>query len=175
MNIIPYVSNLMIPLIILIIILWAVKEKKEIFDLFIQGAKEGLNITINLFPTMIGIFFAIGLLRESGLIEYITKIIDPITRMIKFPSEIVPLALIRPISGSGAIVVATDIMKNNGVDSYIGKVASVVMGATETTLYTIAVYTSGLKTKKSKDILIAALTADIIGILCSVVFCRILS
>ena len=86
-----------------------------------------------------------------------------------------PLALLRPISGSGSIAIATDIMKNCGVDSLIGNIASTIMGSTETTLYTIAIYTSCIKVKKTRFILVAALTADIVGILVSVVICRFLS
>lgn len=172
---ISYISLVAMPLIILVIIIFAVKEKKDTFDLFIEGAKEGAEITLKIFPTLIGIFFSIGLLRNSGIMELIIKILNPITTLINFPSEIIPLALIRPISGSGAIGIATDIMKNSGVDSYIGKVASVIMGSTETTVYTIAVYTAGLKVKIDKEVLIAALFADAVGIVCSVIFCRILS
>lgn len=175
MEFIKYISNLTVPFIIVIIIIWGIKEKKKVFDLFIEGAKEGLEVTLNLFPTLIGIFLAVGLLRESGFVEFIIKIITPITTIIKIPSEIMPLALIRPISGSAAIGVATDIMKNYGVDTYIGDVASVIMGSTETTFYILAVYLSCVKIKNNRGILIAALTADIIGIISSVVFCRILS
>ena len=162
MNAITQVSNFVIPIIILIIIIWGIIEKKPIFDLFLEGAKEGLEITIKLFPTLIGLFFAIGLLRSSGIVGSLTAILSPIVKLINIPSEIMPLALIRPISGSAAIAVATDIMKQNGVDSFIGCVASVIMGSTETTLYTIAVYTSCVRIKKNRGILAASLTADII-------------
>lgn len=175
MNIINYISNLAMPIIIVIIVVWGIIEKKPIFDLFLQGAKEGLEVTLKIFPTLIGIFFAIGLLRSSGVIDLCTKVIMPITTIFKIPSEIMPLAIIRPISGSASIGVATDIMKNFGVDSYIGHVASVIMGSTETTLYTIAVYTSCVKIKKNRGILAASLTADLIGILSAVIICRILS
>lgn len=175
MNIINYLSNLATPLVILIIILWGIKEKKPVFDLFLEGAKEGLEITIKIFPTLIGIFFAIGLLRSSGVISLCTNIINPIAKIFSIPSEIIPLAILRPISGSASIGIATDIMKQFGVDSFIGNLASVIMGSTETTLYTIAVYTSYVKIRKSRGVLIAALTADIVGILAAATFCRILS
>ena len=104
----------------------------------------------------------------------ILKIISPVLNFIKFPSEIVPLALLRPISGSASMAVATDIIKQNGVDSFVGLVASVIMGSTETTLYTIAVYTSSVKIKNSRGIIDAALAADITGILVSILICKIL-
>ena len=95
--------------------------------------------------------------------------------LIKFPGEVIPLALLRPISGSSSMAVATDIIKENGVDSFIGILASVIMGSTETTLYTIAVYTSSVKIKKTRGILIACLAADITGIIVSLLVCRFLS
>lgn len=162
MNIITQISTFVMPVIIGIIIIWGIIEKKAVFDLFLEGAKEGLEITIKLFPTLIGLFFAIGLLRNSGIIKYCTSLISPIMAYINIPSEIMPLAILRPISGSAAIAVATDIMKEFGVDSFIGNVSSVIMGSTETTLYTIAVYTSCVRIKKNRGILAASLTADII-------------
>ena len=142
--------------------------------MFLKGAKEGLEVTLKIFPTLIGIFFAIGLLRSSGFLDFCSILIGPITGMLKIPSEIIPLALVRPISGSASIGVATDIMKKCGVDSYIGSVASVIMGSTETTLYTIAVYTSCVKIKKNRGVLIASLTADFIGILSSIIICKMM-
>lgn len=169
------ISDYIIPFIVGIIMIYGIKDNIKIFDLFIEGAKDGIKVSLRLFPTLIGIFFSIGMLRNSGIIELVTNITSPILNIFKIPTELVPLALIRPISGSGAIGVATDIMKKNGVDSYIGNTASVIMGSTETTLYTIAVYTSGLKSKKSNRLLMCALIADIVGMVSAVFFCRILS
>ena len=174
-NIINFLSNLAMPLIILMIVIYGVIEKKEVFDKFIEGAKEGIKIVINIFPTLIGLFLAVGALRSSGVIDIVIKILDPLLNIINFPTEIMPLALLRPISGSSSIAVATDIMKTFGVDSQIGIMAAVSMGATETTLYTIAVYSSSVKIKKTRFVLIAALTADIVGIITSIIVCRFLS
>lgn len=174
-NIISFLSNLAMPLIILMIVIYGVIEKKEVFDKFIEGAKEGIKIVINIFPTLIGLFLAVGTLRSSGVIDIVTKILDPLLNIVHFPTEIMPLALLRPISGSSSIAVATDIMKDFGVDSQIGIMAAVIMGATETTLYTIAVYSSSVKIKKTRFVLIAALTADIVGIITSIIICRFLS
>ena len=174
-EVINFVSNLAMPLIILIIVIYGLVEKKEIFDVFIEGAKDGIKIVINIFPTLIGLFLAVGTLRSSGVIDIVINFLEPILNLINFPSEIMPLAILRPISGSSSIAIATDIMKQFGVDSQIGMMASVIMGATETTLYTIAVYSSSVKIKKTRFVLIAALTADIVGIITSVVVCRFLS
>ena len=173
-KIVNYLSNIAMPIIIFIIIIFGIKENKNVFDLFIKGAKKGLEITVKIFPTLIGLFFAIGLLNNSGIIEYITKIVEPILEFIKFPKEIFPLALLIPISGSASLAVAKEIIKNNGVDSMVGLIASVIMGATETTLYTIAVYTSSVRIKKTRNILIASLAADVTGIMMSIIFCKIL-
>ena len=160
------------PFVILIIVFKALKEKVSVFDVFLKGATEGVEITFRIFPTLVGLFVAIGMLRSSGILDFITKLISPVLSYMKFPSEIVPLALLRPISGSASMAVATDIIKQNGVDSFIGILAAVIMGATETTLYTIAVYTSSVKIKNTRGVLIGALAADVTGIIVSLLVCR---
>lgn len=175
MQILNFLSNLAMPLMILLIVAYGLIEKNKVFDDFLEGAKEGIEIVFNILPTLIGLFVAIGALRSSGILDRIINIIMPLLNVIHFPSEIMPLAMLRPISGSGSIAVATDIMKNYGVDSTIGKMASIIMGSTETTLYTIAIYTSCIKVKKTRYVLLAALAADLVGILVSVGICRIMS
>ena len=175
MQIVNFISNLAMPLMILIIVTYGLIEKNKVFDDFLEGAKEGIEIVFSILPTLIGLFVAIGALRNSGIIDIIIRFITPILNVIHFPSEIMPLAMLRPISGSGSIAVATDIMKNYGVDSTIGIMASTIMGSTETTLYTIAIYTSCVKIKKTRFVLVASLMADLVGILVSVVICRIMS
>ncbi|MCI8444504.1 MAG: spore maturation protein [Clostridia bacterium] len=175
MPFINFISNLAMPMIILLIVTYGLKEKNKVFDTFLEGAKEGIETTVSILPTLIGLFVAIGALRSSGILELIAQLASPILNFVQFPSELMPLALLRPISGSSSIAVATDIMKNCGVDSLLGRMASTIMGSTETTLYTIAVYTSCIRIKKTRFILVAALIADVIGIFTSVVICRFLS
>lgn len=174
MQVINYISVIAMPLVILVIIIKAVNERVSVFDVFLKGAVEGVEISLKIFPTLVGLFVSIGMLRSSGVLDFITKLISPILVYMNFPKEIVPLALLRPISGSASMAVATDIIKQNGVDSFIGILASVIMGATETTLYTIAVYTSSVKVKNSRGILLAALAADITGIVSSLLICRLI-
>lgn len=174
MKFINYISIIAMPLVILIIIIEAIKNKIAVFDVFLKGATDGVEITLKIFPTLIGLFVAIGMLKDSGILDFITKVISPILNLIHFPGEVVPLALLRPISGSASMAVATNIIKNNGVDSFVGILASVIMGSTETTMYTIAVYTSSVKIKNTRGILIAALAADLTGILVSLVVCRVI-
>ena len=173
MNLINYISNIAVPFTIFIIICYGLFEKNKVFDSFLDGAKEGIQIIYNIFPTLLGLFLSINALRASGIIDYITNFLSPLLNILKIPSEILPLALLRPISGSASI--ATDIMSNYGVDSFIGLVASTIMGSTETTLYTIALYTSTVGIKKTRFVLYAALLADFVGMLTSVVFWRIVS
>lgn len=175
MKIINYISTLAIPIVILLIITYGLIEKNKVYDTFVEGAKQGLQIVINIFPTLIGIFLAVGALRSSGIIDLIVNIIKPIINILKIPAEIMPLAILRPISGSASMAVATDIMSKYGVDNIIGIIASTIMGSTETTFYTIALYTSVVKVKKIRYVLIAALIADITGMLVSVAICRIMS
>ena len=174
MKVVEFFSNIAMPLMIIIIVLYGVIERKKVFDIFLEGAKDGVGVVLNIFPTLVGLFVAIGALRSSGVIDLIIRTLTPVFNMISFPTEILPLALIRPISGSASIAVATDIMKNFGIDSSIGIIASVIMGSTETTVYTIAVYTSSVGIKKTRFVLWAALIADFVGILTSIAVCKIM-
>ena len=175
MKVINYFSNLSIPLIFLIILFFGIKEKKQVFELFLDGARDGIKIAIKIFPTLIGLFVAVGALRSSGFLDFIINILSPITKIIGLPKEIMPLAILRPISGSASLAIGTDMMKKYGVDSKIGLIVSTIMGSTETTIYTIAIYTSKIKTIKTRNVLWAALIGDAVGITVSVVFWRILS
>ncbi len=174
LKVIEFISNVAIPFVILIIVVYGLIERIKIFDCFLDGAKEGIGIVYAVFPTLVGLFVAIGALRSSGLLDFIINLISPVLKLVKFPTEIMPLALIRPISGSSSIAVASDIMKIYGVDSRIGLMAAVIMGSTETTLYTIAVYTSSVGIKNTRFILWASLVADFVGIVTSVFVCKIM-
>jgi len=175
MKIVNYLSAAAIPIVILIILFYGVKEKKKVFDIFLEGATEGVKIVVGLFPTLIGIFLAVGALRTSGILDFIIGIISPVTDFFKIPSQILPLAMLRPISGSASMGVAVDIMKQYGVDTTLGMITSVIMGSTETTFYTIAIYTACVKVKKIRFVLAAALLADLAGMISSVIICQILS
>ena len=175
MELINYISTISIPLVILIITLNGILEKQNIFDTFIEGAKEGINIIIGIFPTLIGLFVAIGALRQSGVLDMVISMLSPITNIFSIPKEIMPLAILRPISGSASTAIAVDIMKIYGVDSLIGQIASTLMGSTETTIYTIAIYTSIVKIKKTRLVLLAGLIGDLVGTIASVGIWRIMS
>lgn len=175
MTAINYISNLAIPFTILIILVYGLIERNKVFDTFLEGAKEGIEIVVKIFPTLVGLFVAIGALRYSGVLDFIIKLIYPIVNFFNIPTEIMPLAILRPISGSASIAIGSDIMTQYGVDSKIGLIASTIMGSTETTLYTIAVYTSVVGVKKIRFVLLAALIGDLIGLLSSVIIWNIMS
>ena len=174
-DVLSIVSIIFLPLLITIILIYGLKKRIPIYDVFILGAKEGLQIVVNIFPTLLGLFLSINVLRASGIIDAFTNLVLPVLNLLKVPAEILPLAILRPISGSASMAVATDIMTKYGVDSLIGLMSSTIMGSTETTLYTIALYTSAVKIKKTRFVLMAALLADFIGMLTSVIFWRIMS
>lgn len=114
-----YISILAVPFIIVVILIFGILDKKKIYDIFLVGAKEGMSTVVKIFPTLVGIFVAVGCLRSSGILEIISNNLSVITKFINFPSEVVPLTILRPISGSASLGVAMDIMKNYGVDSKI--------------------------------------------------------
>mgnify|MGYP004496470341 FL=1 len=174
MNIINYISTMAVPTIIVVIITYGIIDKKNIYDIFLEGAREGMETVIKIFPTLIGIFLAVGCLRSSGILNVIGKNLEFVTKLIGFPSEVLPLALLRPISGSASLGIATDIMKNYGVDSRIGLIAATIMGSTETTFYTIALYTSSIGVKKIRYVLAAALVADFVGMIASAIIWNII-
>src|SRR5574344_193356 len=173
MSIINYLSVVSIPIILLIIMSYGFLQKNMIFDDFVEGVKDGLKIVSNIFPTLIGIFLVVGCIRNSGIIDLLIKLLNPITNSLNFPSEIIPLALLRPISGSAAMGIAIDLLNNYGVDSKVGLITSIIMGSTETTFYTIAIYSSSVKIKNIRFVLIPALAADIAAVVTAVVICNV--
>ena len=169
MTIVSYLSEIIIPFVIVFVIGYGIVEKKNVYDIFIKGAKNGVKIVIKLFPTLLAIFLAINMLRNSGVIDFIINFVKPILNILNIPVEIMPLALLRPISGTASMAVATDIIKASGVDSKIGLIVATIMGATETTFYTIALYTSSIKVKKIRFALVASLIADVVGMATAII------
>lgn len=167
MKIVNYISTIAVPVVIIIIVIYGIADKKKVYDIFVEGATEGMSIVIKIFPTLLGIFLAVGVLRSSGLLEIITRAVSVFTNKVGFPSEVMPLAMLRPISGSASLAVATDIMKTYGVDSKIGLITSTIMGSTETTFYTLSVYYSACKIKPTKKVIFCTLFADLVGFIMS--------
>lgn len=154
-----------IPLLILVIIVSAFLRKLPTYEIFIGGVEDGLKIVLGIFPALLAVLTAAAMLRASGAIDIIINFISPVTDFLHIPREVMPLALIRPVSGSGAIGLLTDILKNYGADSNAGKIASVIMGSTETTFYCLCVYFAKTKVKYTMRAIPCAVIGDITGIL----------
>lgn len=158
-----------IPLSILIIVIIGFIQKVKVFDIFLLGAKQGLESTISLIPSLVGLIVAISMLKSSGALDIFTNFISPVCNFIGIPKEVVPMALLRPISGSGSIALLDDILKSNGADSFIGKLASIISGSTETTFYTLTVYFGAVGIKNSRHAISSAVIADIVSVVASVI------
>ncbi|MBA2906044.1 spore maturation protein B [Clostridium saccharobutylicum] len=141
---------------------------RKVYEWFIEGAKDGLKVCLRIFPYLLAMIIAVQIFREAKLMDLLNNLIAPLGNMIGLPKELIPLIIIKPLSGSGAIGVFTDIIKNFGPDTKIGLIASVVMGTTETIFYTITVYFGAVKVKKIRHTLWAAIMADITAIIMAV-------
>lgn len=156
-----------------IVVVFGLIKRVPVFDIFLKGAKEGVQILYTIAPTIIGLVFAIDLLRSSGSIDAICNFIEPAADYLGFPKEIVPMALLRPISGGGSTALLTSLYSDCGPDSFAGRVASVLAGSSETTFYAIAMYFGCIKVKKIRHTLFAAIIADITAAIMSVLTVRI--
>ena len=153
---------------IIFVISFAIIEKKNVFKIFQEGVVEGEKLVWNLIPTWIGLFVAVGMLRASGIMDFLSEKLYIILKNIFLFKEIIPLILLRPISGSTATAIGIEIMKNSGVDSDIGMLTSCIMGSTETTIYVVALYTAKLGQKNIKPVLIIGLIADFLCVIFSI-------
>lgn len=166
--------NYILPLMVGGLILYAAVRRVAVFDCFLEGAKENLRLSISLLPTLFALLLMIGLLRESGVIGLLSQALSPMLNHLGFPSECIPLALLRPISGSGSLAVYSSILAENGPDSFAGTVASILQGASETTFYTIALYYGAAGVRNGRHTLFCALMGDCAVFILSTLLVRIL-
>lgn len=163
-----------IPVILILIISSGVIKKIPVYSVFCDGALEGMKTVMGIFPVIMAVTIGVSMLKASGAMNYITDILKILLEPIGFPTEVLPLVLVRPLSGGGAIGVLTDILNEFHPDSFIGFFASVIMGSTETTFYTLMVYLKNTRVKYSKHIIPAAVFGDIVGVVvglvCSTIF-----
>lgn len=162
-----------IPAIITFILISAIYKRLQPYRLFLEGAKEGMNIILGIFPPLMAILTAAYMLRASGTMDMFISLLSPLTRFI--PAEVMPLAMIRPLSGSGALGILTDILKNCGADSEAGRIASVIMGSTETTFYCICIYFAKTRVRHSLRAIPFAVIGDIVGLIMAVVVIKLLN
>jgi len=172
-NIIEGISAAAIPLIMLFIPLYAYYKKIKVYEVFVDGAKEGFNVAVRIMPFLVAILVSVGIFRASGALTYITVLLAPITNLIGMPPETIPMAFMMPLSGSGAIGVMSDLLNTYGPDSFIGLVTSSMMGSTETTFYILAVYLGSVGIKKGRHALPASLAGNVAGILAAVLISNI--
>ncbi|MGP4076970.1 spore maturation protein [Halobacillus sp. K22] len=168
------ISIWLIPGIILIVLITATLKKVPAYEVFVEGSKEGIQIAISLLPFLLGMMVSIAIFQASGAMGAILHLFEPVTRAVGFPEEILPLAFIRPISGTAALSMTTELIRTYGPDSFIGQLASVMQGSTDTTLYIITIYFGAVGIKKMGDALKVGLLADLVGIIASIVVVVIL-
>lgn len=166
-------GNCLIPIILGTILICAIKKKVPVYDSFIKGAKEGLELSISVFPYLIGMLFATNILLNSNLLENIFGFIKPIFDLLRIPIEIMPMAVIRPISGNASFAIMIDLIKTYGVDSFVGLVAASLQGSTDTTIYVLCLYFGSIGIKKIRYSIWAGLLTDLIAIFTSVVVVKL--
>jgi spore maturation protein B len=166
------VSNFAIPVVLFIIIVSGVVKKVKIYESFVDGAKGGFEVAIKIIPFLVAILVAIGMFRASGAMDFFIQMISPVTNLIGMPAEALPVALLRPLSGSGTLGLVTEIMKTHGPDSFLGRLVSTMYGSTETTFYVLAVYFGSVGIKKTRHAVPTGLIADAAGLLASLLICR---
>ena len=168
MKLLEFIGSYSILIFIFIVVIFGLKENKNIFELFCNGVIEGEKIILKLFPTLFGLMISISMLSNSGFFEFMNIIISPFFSYFKIESQLIPLIILRPVSGSTTMAIATELMKKVGVDSKIGIIASIIMGATETTIFVSILYGSAVKIKDLKEVIIIGLIGDIICIISSI-------
>ncbi|MDD6309238.1 MAG: spore maturation protein [Clostridia bacterium] len=168
-----FFSSAAIPFTIAFIIFLGLYRGVPVFDAFLSGAKNGLKTSITILPSIIGLVCAVSMLRASGATDLLCHGLSCITEPLGFPTEVLPLSLLRPISGGASTAVLNDILNAYGPDSFAGRVASVIAGASETTLYTLAVYFASVKAKQTRHTLLAALLGSLFCMIASVIAVRL--
>lgn len=170
-RILSYISIMAIPIMMTGILLHGWIKGVNMYDSFVEGAADGFKTSINIMPYLIAIFIAVGLMRNSGTIDYLVRVTNPFMSLVGIPSEVLPLAIMRPISGSGALAILRDILNTYGPDSFIGRLSSTMMGSAETVFYTMAVYFGSVGIKKGRHTLGAALISHLASIVAALIIC----
>lgn len=165
-----YLSSIILPLITLIVIIYAIYHKVNIYDEFLNGVKEGLKISLDIFPSIFALIISVTVLVKSNLLNDLISLIN----INLFPKEILPIAILRPISSSSSMILLNDILMTHGPDSLIGKISSIIAGSTDTTIYIIGMYYSSIKIKKIRQSLLIGLLADLSCVIISIIIVKIL-
>lgn len=167
-------GNILLPIVVLLILLYALKKKVPIYDSFVNGAKEGLELGVSVFPFLVSMLFATNVLLKSKVLDSIFLFAKPFFDLIKVPVEILPMAIIRPISGNASFAVMIDLIKTYGVDSYLGQIAATLQGATDTTIYVLSLYFGSIGIKKIRYSLTVGLLTDLTAVIISILLVSLL-
>ena len=165
------VSDFAIPFIVLFVLVFGIAKRCSVYSSFTFGAEEGLKTAVKIIPQLVGLLVAIKVFNASGAMAFVVKVLSPLAKLLHFPTEALPFALLRPVSGSGSLALATDLFENLGPDSFVGRVVSVMMGSTETTFYTVSVYFGAVGVKNVRHTLLCALLADLLSMVLSTLIC----
>ena len=166
-------SSLVVPLLLALTAAYGLGKRVDVYAALTRGAQEGLAVLLRIVPALVGLLTAVSMLRASGAMECLSTLCAPVLDLLGIPPETAPLMLVRPVSGNGALAVASDLMAVHGPDSYVGRVAAVMLGSTETTFYTVAVYFGAAGIHKTRHTIPAALTADLTGFVASALAVRL--
>ncbi|HWI58979.1 MAG TPA: nucleoside recognition domain-containing protein [Bacillota bacterium] len=172
-RIVNAVSKLSIPFLLSAFPLYAALRRVKVYEEFVDGAKEGFDVGIRIIPYLVAILVAVGMFRAAGGIDWLSGLLKPAMALVGFPPDLLPLVLMRPLSGSGSLGVFTELVKQYGPDALISRIAGTIYGSTETTFYVLAVYFGSVGIKKTRYALLAGLTADFIGVVASLIICRL--
>lgn len=173
-EIISLISSWSIPVLIALIITAALVKRVPIYETFVEGAKDGFGTAISIIPHLVGMLVAVEVFRASGALGWLIGLLEPLLKLFHIPGDIIPLAILRPISGAGSTAVMTDIFKQYGPDSFVGRLASVMQGSTDTTLYILTVYFGSVGIRKYRYALRVGLIADFAGMIASIVIVTLL-
>jgi len=167
------ISTLAIPFLVAFFPLYAALKRIAVYEEFVDGAKEGFNVALRIIPYLVAMLVAIGMFRGAGGVDLLTDVLRPVLNLVQFPPELVPLSLMRPLSGSGSIALFTDVVKQHGADDILSRMAATILGSTETTFYVIAIYFGSVGIQRTRHAVPAGLIADAAGIVASVAICRL--
>ncbi len=167
-EVIGVLSYFVIPLIVVGFPLYGLYKKVPVYESFVEGAKEGFEVAVRIIPYLVAILFAIGMFRASGAMDFLVTMLDPLLAFVGFPAEVLPMAIVRPLTGSGSAGLVVDMINQFGEDHIFVKMAATMFGSTETTFYVVAVYFGAVNIKKTRHAVPAGLTADLAAMLIAV-------
>ena len=168
MKFITYLSSAIIPLLVIFIVGTAIARRQRVYEDFLDGAKNGIRTAAEILPTLVGLMVAVGMLRASGFLDFVSGLLGKLLSATGFPTELLPIAVVKMFSSSAATGLLLDLFKEHGTDSALGQAASIMLSSTETIFYTMSLYFMSVKVKKTRYTLAGALTATVAGIIASV-------